>query len=118
MSLAGCCRNKKQVDQLEARDKKMSPGPGKELLLTAGVCGLGALLSVCTKFAANSDASASVAATPVNVGMMMLLCELIKLAFFLFMLHRREVWAKRLGQYSLSFKGHEHFSLRCLYHSE
>ena len=88
---------KKRVDELEARDKKMSPGPGKELLLTAGVCGLGALLSVCTKSAANSDASASVAATPVNVGMMMLLCELIKLALSLFMLHRSEsglnVWA-------------------------
>ena len=73
-------------------------GFSKEVLLTAAVCGLGALLSVCTKVAANSDAAESHSNDPpVNVGMMMLLCEVIKLAFSLFMLYRNEagtgVWA-------------------------
>jgi uncharacterized membrane protein len=63
----------------------MSLSPVKEVALTAAVCSLGAMLSVCTKFAAESD-MAEPSPTPVNVGMMMLLCELIKLVFSIFML--------------------------------
>ena len=66
----------------------------KEAALTVAVCSLGALLSVCTKFAAKSEAEG---VAPVNVGMMMLLCELIKLLFSLFMLRKTDpsggVWA-------------------------
>ena len=66
-------------------------GFAKEVLLTLAVCGLGALLSVCTKVAASSDAAESHKNDPpANVGMMMLLCEVIKLAFSIFMLYRNE----------------------------
>lgn len=78
----------------------MALGPVRELLLTASVCGLGALLSVCTKIAASADSLASSTSTPVNVGMMMLLCELIKLVISLTMLGRSESGFKVLANVS------------------